>query len=126
MGLLETEINELRQLRMDVRGGKISTEKAVVEIGIYNQVQARAKMIIQVMRMGSESPKSLNRLIKKNLIGEGSAIQVDVDYVKCQKQDKIITRDECLDHSEKTQNNAECSLCENFSATRNILLGEKQ
>ncbi len=65
---------------------------------------------------------------ESNLIGGGSVIDISTDMeqdtIRCPaKQDKIITRGQCLDFSGEQQNAEVCDGCGNFSTTRRKLIG---
>lgn len=46
MGLLTTEINELRQLLKNFKAGKVSAEDLNAQINLYNQTEKRARLIL--------------------------------------------------------------------------------
>jgi hypothetical protein len=124
MGILETEIMELRKLITDVKEKQVDIETARTVIGIYNQVSKRVSHIIQVASISAkygDRDKTWNKILNKNLLSSGAieCKEVGEEVVKCADQGgKLITREECLDHSGLERNIDRCQNCEQFSITR--------
>jgi hypothetical protein len=60
-----------------------------------------------------------------------SATEITTDYelekIRCpQKNNEIITRDLCLDHSGRKEDYDICSSCDNYLITRRLLLPESE
>ncbi len=128
MGLIEQEIKEIRQLKNDLKAGKISHDSAIADLAFYSQTEKRAKLLLQAHALGAKFGRPvLNRIVKSNLIGNGVAIEAgdaEIEMIKCPDMDnKIISRAKCLDYS--GENNETCQSCENFGITRKLLLPEK-
>jgi len=128
MGLLEREINELRQMNQDVITNKIDAETVHARLGIYSQVEKRAKMILQAYVLSAKhGVRVLKGINASNLIGNLEAINTNIDseleMVKCPDQDnKLIARAECLDYSGSTEHNEGCQKCDQYKITRDRLL----
>ncbi len=130
MGLLEKEIVELRGLLKKLDQGKITIEQLNARIAVYSQTERRAKLMLTAWAMAAKSGKILTRITKSNMIGDMAAIETNVDFetenILCPlKKNEIIIRQECLEISGKKENFDQCTLCENFSITRRLLLPEK-
>ena len=52
MGLLVTEINELRQMLNAFDSGKLSAEDLNTKLGVYSQTEKRAKLILKAVSLG--------------------------------------------------------------------------
>ena len=69
-----------------------------------------------------------SRIIRSNLIGDGTAIDItpeghEQEKVKCKiRGGEIITRAECLDLSGHSENYEICKICENCEVTKDLLL----
>ncbi len=131
MGLLETEIKELRQLRTRVLAGTVKAEETNALLAIYSQTEKRVKMMLQVFALVSKHQKvSLKQITNTNLIGDGSAIDlqgdIELEVIKCVERDEVITRADCLSFSGTTGNLKKCEGCDHFNITRKALLGEKK
>ena len=91
MGLLEQEIKEIRQVRMDFMGGKISREVAMAQLSFYDQTEKRVKMIIQIHALAARFGKgTLNSFIGSNIISDKVAIEAvdqEVEMIKCPVKD---------------------------------------
>jgi len=129
MGMIDQEMRELRKLHIALANKTMSIAEVNSHIGIYSQSEKRIGHIIKVHLAGAKSDnagkKYLSRLTSMQLIGDGSVIDYDTDIesetVKCPDTDKIITRLQCKEYSEKTGNLGTCSTCDNFQTTRKLL-----
>lgn len=126
MGLIEQEIKELRDLQKKVLCGDVSFEQAAMQISISNQISKREAMICKIIDMNVKyGMKAMNSASKINLIGYGTAIDLDdsEDVLVCPMQGgTCINREECLDFSGAERNISGCQKCEHFEATRRRLL----
>ena len=111
--------------------GKITENQVRIKTGIYAQTEKRAKLILQGMALAAKYKKPvLDRLVKINLIGDGTAIDMGAyafenEKIKCPlKDDNTITREECLTFSGEEKNFDDCQLCDHFKVTRDILMGD--
>lgn len=128
MGLLETEIKEMRTALKQFAAGKMTENQFAAAMAVYNQTEKRAKLIIQAIVADARTPrkKIISRLIAKNLMGDESAIDYVADEIGQEKvicieqQNNLITREDCLTYS--GQNMSECSDCDHFNITRRLLL----
>ncbi len=128
MGLLETEIKEMRITLKQFTAGKLTENQFTAAMAVYNQTEKRAKLIIQAMVADARTPrkKILSRLITKNLIGDESAIDYVADEIADEKvicierDNNLVTREVCLTFS--GQHMTECKDCNHYSITRQILL----
>ena len=126
MGLLEQEIQELRTMIKHYDAGKISDDTVRTKIAIYSQTEKRAKLMLNAFGLYARRGKaSLNRIMRSNLIGDGTAIEIDLieieeEKIKCPDQDfKLITRGDCLDYS---GDHPSCLSCENDKVTKRMLI----
>lgn len=76
MGMIVSEINELRKLLADFRDGTVSREDMEAEIMIYNQTDKRVKSSLKyvaiLLKAGLKS--DAKKLLKGNLLGETEKI----------------------------------------------------
>lgn len=128
MGLIQQEIKELRQLLGDVKGGKVTHEQLMDQIAVYSQIEKRAQTLLNSISLAAKYGSStLRRVINTNIIGNEEAIDLALDYqgnekVMCEVQEKVISRDECLDFSGNPPEGVNCSGCKHFKITRQKLL----
>ena len=77
MGMIVTEINELRKLLASFRDGMISREDLDAQISIYNQTDKRVrnslKYVSLLLKAGLKG--DAKRLLKGNLLGETDEIK---------------------------------------------------
>lgn len=129
MGLLEQEISELRTLLKLIEKGKVTEGQVLARVAVYSQIEKRAKLMLNAFSMVVKNGRTLNRIIKSNLIGDLEAVDTIPD-VNGQKiicilgEDKIITRQECLDLSGQKDNYEVCQECEHSRVTKGLLLDE--
>lgn len=126
MGVIETEYSEIRQLRQDIIDGKIDHEKAALIMKTYTESGKRVDQYIKVVALTINHGKSARQIIAKNIISEGTAIDVCTpqiqEKIKCPaKGDRLVSRDECLDFSGESRNIDKCQKCDNFITTRRQL-----
>ena len=68
MGLIETELKEIRQDIKHFRAGKKTPEEIQTLIALYSQTEKRMRLMLQAMAMAAKhGKKHLNRMIKTNL-----------------------------------------------------------
>lgn len=130
MGLIETEMNELRGVLKRIDLKTMSDDELHQRMLVYTQMEKRERLVVQVATLGCKyGPKRIEQLRSSNLIGDGSVIDVDTDMekdtVRCPLNEKIITRGQCLDFSGLAANIDKCEGCRNYSVTRRKLLGDK-
>ncbi len=126
MGLIETEIMELRKLAKDVLDGKMKPEQAAIQLTIYNQVAKREQLILNSIGLAAKhGAKIWTKLINKNLITDNSAISVDgntTQQIVCPERGGILVDiEDCLSHSGTDRNIDACQKCDNFSTVRKIV-----
>jgi len=130
MGLLEQEIKEIRLLIKEFQAGKIDAEHLHELIGAYSQTEKRTRLMLQAFTLfATGGGVGLSRLIRANLIGDGTAIddkfitdeEQENEKVSCTGNDQLISRHECLDFSGSIKF-PECEACETGIITKRILL----
>ena len=92
----------------------------------YSQTEKRAKLMLQAFAIGSKhGQRAFNRVTDANVLGIGGAIDletdVELDKLFCPDVDKQITRSECLDYSGSTEHIEDCTSCDHFKETRELL-----
>lgn len=118
MGLLEVELKEIRQDLKHYRAGKISEEQVQTLISMYSQTEKRMRLALQVVSMASKhGKKHIKQLLKTNLIGNGTAIDLSLEEIEeekilCPLNDAFMTRAECLDFSGEEQHFDDCIKCD--------------
>ena len=128
MGLLEEEIKEIRQMIRQYDAGVIEDEKFKNKLNAYSQTEKRAKLMLMSFALAAKFKNApLNRAFKANLLGDGTAIEVDTqsvedEKVKCPGTDfELIARHQCLDWSGKNKFE-DCEGCETGLTTKKVLL----
>lgn len=127
MGIIETEFTEIRQLTKAVLAGTIDKETAALALKGYSESGKRTDQYIKVLSLGiNHGNKAMNRIISKNIISEGVAIdtgnQIE-EKVKCPEHGGcLINRGQCLDYSGLERNLDKCQQCEQFSVTRKYMM----
>lgn len=127
MGIIETEFTEIRQLTKAVLAGTIDKETAALALKGYSESGKRTDQYIKVLSLGiNHGNKAMNRIISKNIISEGVAIdtgnQIE-EKIKCPEHgDCLINRGQCLDYSGLERNLDKCQKCEQFSVTRKYMM----
>lgn len=126
MGLIETEISELRNLLSDVMSGKVNMQQASMQLAIFNQIGKRERLMFDIWKTASEKRGVLRNVLSKNLLGAGTALDIKTETeitLSCPEMGgTLITPEKCLDHSGDEKNISNCQRCENFSITRKRLL----
>jgi len=127
MGLIAEEIKELRQMVKQLNADKITTEQVRTRLNIYKESHKRAKLILDVYRACNSPHLIEKRLQSLNLLSQGELVQspteIELQMIMCpDKNDKAITREECLSFSGEEANNENCKSCEHFAITRKLLL----
>jgi hypothetical protein len=132
MGLLEQEINELRQLNRDFNAGKIKPENMMINLAIYSQTEKRAKMMLQVFSLvAKHKGKMLEKLTSSNIISGKQLLRISTEdpehvEIKCKaklkKGQEITTRQQCLDFSGDKKNAKYCNSCSTGKAVKKLLL----
>ena len=130
MGLLETEIKELRDMNKQLMDGKIKPAEVNARVAIYSQTEKRAKMLLQAYALSvRQGPSVLEAIKKTNLIGD-DAIDTggdpELEKIKCPYMQGLITRSECLDISGHAKAPETCEVCKNYGETRKALFGGKE
>ena len=111
--------NELIKMRTDLRAGKISAEKASMDLTIIAGIDKLQNTILKTKIM----ERKLKVQLRQSLL---PPIDVEVDRIICHDRDgKIITRADCLSFSGDSANMESCRSCENFKYTRELLLPER-
>ena len=127
MGIIETEFTEIRQLTKAVLAGTIDKETAALALKGYAESGKRTDQYIKVLSLGiNHGNKAMNRIISKNIISEGVAIdtgnQIE-EKIKCPEHGGcLIDRGQCLDYSGLERNLDKCQQCEQFSVTRKYMM----
>ena len=118
MGLLETELKEIRQDLKHYRAGKLSAEQVQILISIYSQTEKRMRLAMQAMAITAKhGKKHTKQLLQSNLIGNGTAIDLSLEEIEeekilCPLKDAHVTRAECLDFSGEAQHFEDCINCD--------------
>lgn len=123
MGVIETEYTEIRQITKDILAGKIDKETASLALKAYSESGKRVDQYLKVVSMTINHGKSARQIVNKNIISEGSAINMGLSQIeetfKCPaKGDLLINRDTCLDYSGDHRHIDGCQGCEQFAVTR--------
>ena len=130
MGLLETELKEIRQDIKHFRAGKLTEEKVHTLIAMYSQTEKRMRLYLQIMGIAAKNGKKhLNTMMKSNLIGNGIMIdlspeEIEEEKILCPLKDKYMTRSECLDYSGSAEHMDSCQGCEEGIANKRLLIGD--
>ena len=130
MGLIADEIKELRQMVKHLDAGKLTTEQVRTKLNIFKETHKRARLILDVY-IACASPHLVEkRLQGLNLLSQGELIQtpaeIELEMIMCpEKNDKGITREECLSYSGDAANHENCKSCEHFAITRKLLLSKE-
>jgi len=128
MGVLEQEYNELHKLMADYKAGKVTDRQVDTQIKIFKAMEARQRnmIAIQVLDIKSRSRKPSNSLIRANIIGNKTAIDIaqedhENEKIICPNTGNTIARSECLDVS-GTGDGEQCHGCEHIGITRKLLI----
>lgn len=130
MGLIEQSIKELRTLTKLHLAGKISTEQALAQVALYNQIQGflqkEQNYHFAMFKLGK---KALKMAEDANLLGENAAIDMgdddEIEVIKCPAKERLVTRGECLDISGDKCPPDECEVCVHKQVTQKKLLPEE-
>ena len=127
MALIEQEIGELRKRLEQLDTGKLSYERLAADISIYSQIEKRARLLLAAKALCyKEGARARRDLEATNLIGNGSAIDLNTDpeleAVRCQAMGKVVTRGVCLDYSGDGAHLDTCMACVNFAESRKAVL----
>lgn len=122
---IERCVRSLKAFQM----GKVTVEKALVEIGYLNSINKSISNYIHIFSVALKNGKSFSKMEKANLISDGEFIDCKEEYssekIRCPfKDDAIILRSECVELSGTKEAYDVCVECENRNVTRNLLLIE--
>jgi len=124
MGLIESEISELRGLLDQVRDGKADVQQVSMQLAIYNGVYKREQLMFDIWKESSKRRGILKNVINKNLLASGEAIDCgDGGGIKLACPGKgglLVDVDACLDFSGDERNIEDCQKCSNFSIVRKM------
>lgn len=129
MGLIETEIKEIRQDRKHFLAGKTTIEDAYVLIALHSQAEKWARLFFQIECMYAKyGIKHQARMARANFIGNGTVIdlspeEIEEEKILCPLKDKYTTRAECLDYSGSTDNIDKCAGCDVGVSNKKLLIG---
>ena len=123
MGLLETEIKELRRLIKHYQAGKIDTETFKTLMDAYQRSEKRALLLMKAETMTDNQRKALTA---KNIISPATAIdlspeEIEAEIIHCPLKEEMINRADCLDFSGEEKNFESCHECENGLANKRLL-----
>ena len=129
MLLMDIEVAELDKRRKQFADRKISREEFQAFISATNQIVKCARFDLDVQIARKKHGRGLEKMIKESNILSGSQIlELSVQEVNirlnCPYHEDSVSREECLDYSEKEENIEDCQKCEHFSSTRSIMLPE--
>jgi hypothetical protein len=101
MGLLDEEITEMRQMLSQYDTGVITDEEIKTKIKIYEQIEKRAKLILEAYVVGYKYDL-MNEFFSRNLLSEKEPIDVtskdlESEKIYCPIKKEKITREMCLD-----------------------------
>ena len=130
MSLIADEVKELKQMSKQLAAGKIDTKYVETQMKIYKETHKRAELVLKMMVSCGTPHLIESRLHGMNIISKGEfvrpAVEIEMETIQCpDRNDKIITRQECFDFSGETSNLPTCKSCENFKITRNLLFPPK-
>ena len=127
MGMIEQEYKELRKLQADYAAKKITSMELNDHLKVYKRTQALQNNMIKIeqMRLQAGNNTPVNKLIEQNLIGNRIALNLKVEErgletIRCTYNEKIITRDDCLDYSGSHMD--QCAGCHHNKATKQALI----
>lgn len=126
MGALEHHYKTADKYEKAFLSGKIDKDQAQILVSLLSQKERALKDFIGVhISAMKHGKKLLNRLVRANVIGDGTAIEIEHDIetemVKCPEKDgSFISRASCLDYS--GGHLEECNGCENGVVTKKLLL----
>jgi len=130
MGLLETELKEIRQDIKHFRAKKITEEEVQTLIAMYSQTEKRMRLMLQAMALAAKHGKPhLTRMVRSNLIGDGTVIdlspeELEEEKVLCKLSNKHMTRAECIDFSGSKDNFDNCQGCSVGLECKRLLVGD--
>lgn len=104
MGILETELRELRFLLHQYNERKITDKDVRMQLAIYNQTHKRVSLLLQAIGMGVKHGKAISsRLIEINILGNEAPIKIE--------EESPINPCLSCDLGNKDKNNPRCSAC---------------
>lgn len=118
--LIISLFKELRQLTKGYRSGKIPVEEfrevraAIVEHRkqLTLQLSSIAEALKYARSMHIQKELKHAGLLSSGQIADMSLCEIEQETVLCEMQDKVITRQECLDRSGSQEHFDECKGCE--------------
>lgn len=126
MGLVQSEIGELRSLLVDVKEGVLPLEKIEVMVRIYGQISKRVDQMLQIAKISQgdiQKEKTWKKMVELNIISDSDAIAIEGHTViKCPEMGgRLITREDCLDFSGDSKHIDDCQNCKQFTITRKYI-----
>ena len=127
MSLIADEVKELRQMSKQLAAGKIDRKYVETQMKIYKETHKRAELVLKMMVSCGAPHLIEKRMHGLNIISKGEyvnpAIEIELETIRCPDlNDKVITRQECLNYSGEASHMETCQSCENYKITRNLIL----
>jgi len=127
MSLIADEVQELRQMSKQLAAGKIDAKYVETQMKIYKETHKRADLVLKMLVACNKPHRIANTLHDMNVISKGETVrpvvEIEMETIQCpDRNDKIITRQECFDYSGEQGNLPTCKSCPNFKITRNLIL----
>lgn len=120
--------DEIRQLRLHCKAGKISKEDAAVEFKLLmGERKVLDKMVgIRMFGYPNGGKSFLTNLQKVQLYNEDETVKllgcrIEDENIFCPIKKHEITRSDCLDYSGSTENFEECKDCDTGLANKRLL-----
>jgi len=127
MSLIADEFKELKQMSKQLAAGKIDRKYVDTQMKIYKETHKRAELLLKMMMACGQPHLIENRMHGMNIISKGEfvrpAVEIEMETIQCpDRNDLIITRQDCFDYSGDTSNMQTCKSCGNFKITRRLML----
>lgn len=131
MSLVGDEIKELGRMSKELAAGKITAGYVQSQMKIFKEKRTRYELLLKALISSNKPHLIESRLSGWNILSKGEymqpACEIEMEMVQCpDRNDKAVTREDCLSFSGATGNTEQCSSCEHFGITRKLLLGKKK
>ena len=126
MSLIADEIKELRQMSKQLAAGKIDAKYVETQMKIFKESHKRSEFVLKTLVACATPHLIENRMNGMNVISKGEYVrpagEIEMETLRCpDRDDLVITRQECFNYSGETANLPTCKTCENFNITRRLV-----
>jgi hypothetical protein len=112
-----------------MKGNYNKTQIEDAQREMLNQIKL-ANIVIQGYAVASKNKRAMVGMTRMNFMDDQVAINLglagEIDNIKCEVLHRLITREQCLDTSGEQNAEYDCSGCQHYNITKNVLMGSNE